>query len=316
MADVISNTPYDDAFKTMYVECDELVYPLLNEVFGEHYSGNEKIIRRGNEFFENEEDGAENRLFSDSFIEVIGKETKIYHCECESTPNGNIIVRMFRYGAQMALQDAVQEGNKLNVLLPAAGIIFLRSNSETPDDFSINIKAPGDKSLQYIVPALKISSYSIDEIFEKRLYFLIPFYIFNLENKLQQYESDKNKITELKRIYAGIFERLEQDNISGNIKSFSFGLVKDMTNKVVQNVAQKYDNVRKGMGEIMGGHVLDSVVIRARDEGIQKGIEKGIEKGKTALADAIMKIHAGATVEDLIKEGVDEDTANLAWTCR
>ena len=50
MADVISNTPYDDAFKTMYVKCDELVLPMLNELFGEHYNGTEKIVRHGNVF--------------------------------------------------------------------------------------------------------------------------------------------------------------------------------------------------------------------------------------------------------------------------
>ena len=42
-----SNAPYDDVYRTMYVECDELVLPLLNEAFHEHYIGREKILRRG-----------------------------------------------------------------------------------------------------------------------------------------------------------------------------------------------------------------------------------------------------------------------------
>ena len=41
MGNIISNTPYDDVYRTMLVEDDELVLPLLNEVFGEHYSGSE-----------------------------------------------------------------------------------------------------------------------------------------------------------------------------------------------------------------------------------------------------------------------------------
>lgn len=51
MTGMESNTPYDDAYRTMYIECDELLLPLLNEVFHKHYTGKEKIVRRENEHF-------------------------------------------------------------------------------------------------------------------------------------------------------------------------------------------------------------------------------------------------------------------------
>ena len=34
---ILSNTAYDDAFRTLVNECHELVLPLINEMFGEHY---------------------------------------------------------------------------------------------------------------------------------------------------------------------------------------------------------------------------------------------------------------------------------------
>ena len=75
MKEIISNTPYDDVYRTMIVEDDELVLPLLNEVFGDNYSGKEKIVRYANEHYNIQQDGAEEKRITDSFLEVIGKIT-------------------------------------------------------------------------------------------------------------------------------------------------------------------------------------------------------------------------------------------------
>ena len=34
----ITNTPYDDVFRTLLNDCSSLIIPVINEVFGEHYS--------------------------------------------------------------------------------------------------------------------------------------------------------------------------------------------------------------------------------------------------------------------------------------
>ncbi len=34
----IANTPYDDVFRTLVNDCSPLIIPVINEVFGEHYS--------------------------------------------------------------------------------------------------------------------------------------------------------------------------------------------------------------------------------------------------------------------------------------
>ncbi len=48
-----SSTPYDDVFRTMLNDCTRFVLPLLNEVFGEHYDGSEKIIMANDYHFKN-----------------------------------------------------------------------------------------------------------------------------------------------------------------------------------------------------------------------------------------------------------------------
>lgn len=38
--------PYDDVFRTLLNDCSSLIIPVINEVFGEDYSGEEKIVWR------------------------------------------------------------------------------------------------------------------------------------------------------------------------------------------------------------------------------------------------------------------------------
>lgn len=52
---LLVNTPYDDVFKTLSHDCSELLIPVVNDVFHEHFIGNEKIIFYPNEHFINQQ---------------------------------------------------------------------------------------------------------------------------------------------------------------------------------------------------------------------------------------------------------------------
>lgn len=274
MADLDSNTPYDDVYRTMYVECDDLILPLLNEIFHKNYTGTEKIIRQGNEHFDHQQGGKEDKRITDSSMKVLSETADSYHMECESTPDRTIIVRMFQYASQLALEDSRIEGNTLHVNFPNAAVLFLRCTRSTPEHMDIHLHTPGG-SLVYQILTCRISDYTIQDIFERRLYFFIPFYIFNLEKELEEYDMDGTKRTELQDIYADILKRMEDAVRSGMLTSYSKEIIRDLTNKVVWNLAKKYENVKEGIGDIMGGKVLDLDIIRAKHEGIAEGRSEG-----------------------------------------
>ena len=69
----ISSTPYDDVFRTMLNDCTRFILPLLNEMFGEHYDGTEKIVFANDYHFKNMQDGAEEKIITDSSFKVISK---------------------------------------------------------------------------------------------------------------------------------------------------------------------------------------------------------------------------------------------------
>ena len=60
-----SSTPYDDVFRTMMVDCPQLLLPILNEIFGKNYTGSEKIVFNQNEHFINQQDGGEEKRITD-----------------------------------------------------------------------------------------------------------------------------------------------------------------------------------------------------------------------------------------------------------
>ena len=72
----IVNTPYDDVFRTLLNDCSSLIIPVINEVFGEHYTGKEKIVFAPNEHFINRQDGVEEEKITDTSFKVLGLEEK------------------------------------------------------------------------------------------------------------------------------------------------------------------------------------------------------------------------------------------------
>ena len=105
-----SPTPYDDVFRTLLNDCTQLIIAVINEAFSEHYTGEEKIEFHPNEHFVNQQDGQEQKRVTDTFFIIYGKVPHGYHIECESTPDGSILIRIFEYDTQIALDEAKLEG--------------------------------------------------------------------------------------------------------------------------------------------------------------------------------------------------------------
>ena len=159
--------------------------------------------------------------------------------------------------------------------------MFLRCDDATPDRMKIEIVTPGG-TVSYPIPVMKSQQYGIDEIFEKGLLFLIPFYIFSHESRFKEYDGDKDKLGELQREYKDITDRIEQLLNAGEISEYTKCTIMDMSNKVLMHIARKYENIMEGVKQVMGGRVLDYEAKRIKNEGIEEGIKEGIVEGKAA----------------------------------
>ena len=196
-------TPYDDVFRTLLNDCSQLIIPVINEIFKTRFTGNEKVVFLPNEHFINRQDGKEEKRITDSSFKIVGNEEKRFLCECQSTADSSMLVRIFEYAAQIALDQGEITGNTLKVEIPRSAVLFLRSRGSTPDKMKIEMLTPGGM-VCFDIPVMKVQKYGIDDIFEKGLLFLIPFYIFSHESRLEEYNKDEEKLVRLKREYADI----------------------------------------------------------------------------------------------------------------
>ncbi|MCD8130630.1 MAG: hypothetical protein LUE16_05040 [Lachnospiraceae bacterium] len=284
------NTPYDDVFRTLLNDCRMLLLPVLNEVFGEEYTGNEQILYSKNEHYLNKQDGEEDERITDASFVVVGKVTKSYLFECQSTSDSSMLVRIFEYATQIALDEGAIIENKLKVTIPNSAVLFLRSTRNTPDKMQIEIETPGG-SVSFDVFVMKVKEYDLNQIFEKDLLFLIPFYIFNYgsQKQLEELEEDSEKLEALENEYQLIVERLNALTEEGKLSAYYRMTILEMSGKVVENLAAQYEKVVKGVKDIMGGTVLD---YKAKDI-----LREGEMAGKKEM---VINMHKDGVKEDLI----------------
>lgn len=300
------NTPYDDVFRTLLNDCSSLIIPVINEVFGESYTGDEHIIFSPNEHFLNKQDGDENERVTDTNFKIVGTEIKKYHWECQSSADSSMLVRFFEYDTQIALDEGEIRENVLTVTLPHSAVLFLRYDTSTPDCMKIEIITPGG-SVSYNIPVMKSQLYTIEEIFEKKLLFLIPFYIFSHESRFEEYNKDMDRLNALKVEYGHIIRRLEELLETGKISEYIKCTIIDMSNKVLGHIAQKYENVKEGVKSVMGGKVLDYEAKRIKNEGKLEGrLEGKMEMLFDLVNDNLLSIRDAAFQAKLTEEAFKE----------
>lgn len=294
MADI-----YDSAFRTVLNDCSKLIIPIINVSFGEHYTGEEKIEFQPNEHFLTQQDApVEKRITDTNFAVVRGIERRMYHWECQSTPDSRMLIRLFEYDAQIALDRSEVSREILTVTFPNTAVLYLRyAKTNTPDTYRYVIKTPSG-SIEYDVPLLKTQQYTLSDIFEKNLLLLIPFYIFSKEAEFSEYESNPSKLEGLQHEYQEIIARLDKLVQDDRLTDFDRTTLLETAKNVIDEIAKKYQNVVKGMDDIMGGALLETNARKIRNEGIAEGFaEKGIKIFLNLLATGMPQDEAQRLAE-------------------
>lgn len=163
-----------------------------------------------------------------------------------------MLVRMFEYDAQIALNYGNIIDSTLTIHFPNSAVLYLRSSLNTPNIMCVKMVTPSGE-LTYPIPVMKMKDYSLEEIFAKKLLFLIPFYIFVHESKFAVYNKDKDKLILLLQEYEDIKNRLEALCFNREISEFTRQVILDMSNKVLEHIAKNYQEIQKGVKSVMGG---------------------------------------------------------------
>ena len=275
--DSTSNTPYNDAFRTMMGKSGTLRIAFINEMFhpSRPIKPDARIDEAVNEHFTEHGNGVQRRLVTDSLLHLDGST---YHIECQSLPDGTILVRMFEYDLAVGIKESRYADYHLTVDIPVSGVLFLRSTKNIPDEMKVTINTVGG-SIEYPVSTLKLSNYTLDDLIKKDLLFLFPFYIFNLEKELKAFDE---KTESREKVISSFSELLNYVNGLLDERKLDFDkylLLTDMIQKVADHLSVKYSSARKELDEIMGGKIIEFKGERIFNQGMEKGVEKGKIEG-------------------------------------
>ena len=254
----MNNTIFDDVFRTMIEKMPYLAVPLINEVFHTSYPEDVKITQLRNEH--QQKDG---EIITDSCL-LIGK--KMYHIECQSTDDTTMAIRMIEYDFAIAVENAEKQGRRYRIEFPRSCVLFLRSSGNTPDYLEADVIFPDGKTHVYSIPAIKMADYTKDHIFEKNLLMLLPFYIMRYEKK--KYDMCKNP--ELLQVLLNEYDEIRINLEKELTKTGKAELYTNLTKlivKIADHIFEKEENIRKGIGDVMGGKVLELESERLKAEG-------------------------------------------------
>jgi len=281
----MNNTIFDDVFRTMIEKMPYLAVPLINEVFHTSYPQDVPIIQLRNEH--RQENG---EIITDSCLKI---GDKLYHIECQSTDDTTMAIRMIEYDFSIAVENAHKQGRRYRMDFPRSCVLYLRSGNNTPDFLGVEMALADGNIVLYQISTIKLETYTKDSIFEKNLLMLLPFYIMRYEKNIHEMSENPELFQCLLNEYEEIRTNLVKE-LSGADKAALYMDLNKLIIKIADYICQSEEVVRKGIGDVMGGKVLELESERLRAEGEKigeiKGEIRGEAKGEERLSILINRL--------------------------
>ena len=184
------------------------------------------------------------------------------------TKNFDFTNKTYVMGILNATPDSFSDGGKWNqtdaalrhteqMIQEGAHIIDVGGESTRPGHLQISEQEEIDRTIPII---------------EKiRQNFDIPISIDTYKStvaKAALYNRNERKLAELKAEYQIILEGLDKLEQQGVIGAFDRRTIIELSSDVIKEIAQKYENVQKGVGDMMGGALIETEARKILNQGI------------------------------------------------
>ena len=297
-----NNTIFDDVFQTIKEKMPELVIPLINEAFGTTYTQDTPILRG-----ENEHHTVNGKIITDSYL-IIG--SRKYHLECQSTEDSTMILRMIEYDFAIGLEYAEKDDDSYQIRFPHSCVLYLRGDSKK-EFMNLNLVFPDGQSVKYKVPVLRMQWYSLEQLLEKNLIMLLPFYVIRYEKLKKRLEKDESLRKVMYEEYRNIEKYLEEIFLQKDHEK-TFRDMMELINRITDYIFSKSEKIKEGLGEIMGGKVLelesDRLIKQGEQIGLERGEQLGMERGSVEkLTELVIKRMRKGDTPEQIAEFLEED---------
>jgi hypothetical protein len=308
---------YDSVFKVMKVRHQRLFISLINEAFGKNYPLDaqvEVLPSDGALMHEKPTDGSKKIEQKEAdFILKIGSEK--YLVECQSYDDDSMAIRIAEYAFITARDSATWDAGHAVIPMPHFVIVYVKSTEKTPKKTTITFAFPDGQTVNYESDNIILKDYTREEIVEKRLFPLIPFYITRYEKHLAIKEKkdtnihtatidaqNEKQIAAKEKADSNIeavindLEYFKNEMIrlheAGELSDNEWVDLKGFVNNIITHITDGNENEER-LVAVMGGELFETESERLMRIGREEGREEGMAFGRET-ANAL-------TVRNLLK---------------
>lgn len=101
--------------------------------------------------------------------------------------------------------------------------------------------------------------------------------------KFPELENNPERLRKMQEIYMEIAGRLEKLTRKGRMTSFDKRTILELACDVISEFTKNYQQLRKGMGDVMSGAMIETEARKILDQGISQGFNQGIRVTKQVL---------------------------------
>ena len=208
---------------------------------------------------------------------------------------------MFEYDTVIALESKRDDKDYIEIEFPKSCVVYLKGSNKASRRKVLRLKFPDDSVFEYRPEIIEVAAYSLDEMFDKRLLMMLPFYLVRYEKVLKKDDPDSSELRELLKETKEMVDRLE--NQIGREINNDIDLV-GLIRRIANYLCRTADKTRERIGDAMGGKVLELESDRLRAEGRSIGHAEGLAIGHAeghaeGLAEGLVEGRAEGSIKTL-----------------
>ena len=197
---IIGSKLWDEILKAIVYVMPKQLFPLIKEVYGIEYPPDTPVRLLGTEhstYTNNTEASPSSNLMD---ISLLIADKDYFHIECQMENDKIMVIRMISYDLHYAIEHCISKdhlADELIIRFPHSFVLYPGQNKNLPDSLQCRIIFQDDSEHIYRIPAVKIQSYSLEEIHEKHLNLFIPYLLLRLNPRItsKKYPLSKKELT-------------------------------------------------------------------------------------------------------------------------
>lgn len=292
-----SGVKLDEIIKLLFNVSKPLLIDTLNGLFNEVFNPNDvdiNISKTATEFVPNNLD----IIRGDMFLQITdGLKPYHYHIEYQTNPAGDMVLRMFEYDIQKALDNMRVEGDntsKITLYMPKSLVIHIEESNLIPDKYTLDIVFANGSTQEYIVDVMKYWTFDDTKLIDRKLYNLLPLQVFLLRSELDRMTKNKDEQARQTAI-------LKAKNITEKIANEIMRLSYD-ENKIGDDDA---DKIMIGLQEIfkhLNGRYKVNTKLDSEVEDMVKSLidKKSVEKRAKEIAEQLAEQRTVELVKEML----------------